>query len=246
MTDDAGAGVYVDSKALRVLVVEDHPLFRDGLRVLLDDEPTIEVVGVAGTGTEGIATAGELQPDVVVMDLQLPDVHGLEATRLILATSPHVKILVLTMFDDDDSVFAAMRAGARGYVLKGADQTDIIRAVEAVGRGDAIFGPGVADRLLGFFAARQAARHHDAFPELTPREREVLDLIAHGLANDLIARRLLVSPKTVRNHISNVFTKLQVTHRAEAIVRARRAGLGDDVAQETPPSAQRPPSRNEG
>lgn len=215
------------TSTLRVLVVEDHPLFREGLRVLLDGEAALEVVGVAGTGAAGIDIAAELQPDVVVMDLQLPDLHGLEASRQILATSPHVLILVLTMFDDDDSVFAAMRAGARGYVLKGADQADIVRAVEAVGRGDVIFGPGVADRLLGFFAARQASRHHEAFPELTPREHEVLDLIAAGLSNDVIARRLLLSAKTVRNHISNVFTKLQVTDRAEAIVRARRAGLGD-------------------
>ncbi len=215
------------TSTLRVLVVEDHPLFREGLRLLLDGEAELEVVGVAGTGAAGIDIAAELQPDVVVMDLQLPDLHGLEASRQILATSPHVLILVLTMFDDDDSVFAAMRAGARGYVLKGADQADIVRAVEAVGRGDVIFGPGVADRLLGFFAARQASRHHEAFPELTPREHEVLDLIAAGLSNDVIARRLLLSAKTVRNHISNVFTKLQVTDRAEAIVRARRAGLGD-------------------
>lgn len=215
------------TSTLRALVVEDHPLFREGLRVLLDGEAALEVVGVAGTGAAGIDIAAELQPDVVVMDLQLPDLHGLEASRQILATSPHVLILVLTMFDDDDSVFAAMRAGARGYVLKGADQADIVRAVEAVGRGDVIFGPGVADRLLGFFAARQASRHHEAFPELTPREHEVLDLIAAGLSNDVIARRLLLSAKTVRNHISNVFTKLQVTDRAEAIVRARRAGLGD-------------------
>lgn len=218
----------MSTSVLRVLVVEDHPLFRDGLRVLLDDEPMIEVVGVAGTGEDGIAAAAELEPDVVVMDLQLPDVHGLEATRRILSRSPHVQILILTMFDDDDSVFAAMRAGARGYVLKGADPADIVRCVEAVGQGEAIFGPGVADRVLGFFAARQLARHHEAFPELTLREREVLDLIASGLANDAIARRLLLSAKTVRNHISNVFTKLQVSDRAEAIVRARRAGLGDE------------------
>jgi DNA-binding NarL/FixJ family response regulator len=164
------------------------------------------------------------------MDLQVPDLHGLEATRRILGASPHVQILVLTMFDDDDSVFAAMGSGARGYLLKGSDQADIVRAVEAVGRGEAIFGPGVANRLLGFFAARHAARHHDAFPQLTPGERAVLDLIAAGRSNDAIARRLLVSTKTVSNHISNVFTKLQVTNRAEAIVRARRAGLGDEAA----------------
>ncbi len=221
----------MNRESLRVLVVEDHPLFRDGLHMLLAIESGMDVVGLAGTGEEGIAAAAELQPDVVVMDLQLPNVHGLEATRRILAASPHVQVLVLTMFDDDDSVFAAMRAGARGYLLKGSDQADIVGAVEAVGRGDAIFGPGVANRLLGFFAARQAAHHHDAFPELTPREREVLDLIAAGLSNDAIARRLLVSAKTVRNHISNVFAKLQVSDRAEAIVRARRAGLGDEAPQ---------------
>lgn len=219
----------MSGERLRVLVIEDHPLFREGLRLLLD-QSGVDVVATAGTGEDGVAAAVELQPDVVVMDLQLPDLHGLEATRRILGASPHVQILVLTMFDDDDSVFAAMRAGARGYLLKGSDQADIVRAVEAVGRGEAIFGPGVANRLLGFFAARHAVRHHDAFPQLTPREREVLDLIAAGRSNDAIARRLLVSTKTVSNHISNVFTKLQVTDRAEAIVRARRAGLGDEAA----------------
>ena len=211
---------------VHVLVVDDHPLFLEGLSTLLHEPPEAEVVGRATNGADAVALAADLQPDVVVMDLHLPDINGVDATREIVGTSPHIAVLVLTMVSDDDSVFAAMRAGARGYLLKGADHDDIRRGVLAVARGEAIFGPGVADRVISFFAVRQTGGS-SPFPELTPRETEVLALVADGLSNDAIARRLLLTNKTVRNHLSNIFVKLQVTDRAEAIVRARRAGLGE-------------------
>jgi DNA-binding NarL/FixJ family response regulator len=214
----------VSDDVLRALIVDDHPLFRDGLRQLLSSAG-VDVVGEAPTGSAAVAMAVESQPDVVLMDLQIPEIDGIEATRRITSRAPHIAVLVLTMFEDDDSVFAAMRAGARGYLLKGADHTDILRAVTAVSRGDAVFGPSIADRVLRFFSSRQPDPS-DAFPELTRRECEVLELIADGHTNDVIARRLVVSGKTVRNHISNIFAKLRVADRAEAIVRARRAGLG--------------------
>ncbi|HVL64179.1 MAG TPA: response regulator transcription factor [Actinomycetota bacterium] len=213
---------------LRVVLVDDHPLYRDGLRTLLETTPSTTVVAAVGTGGEAIEAAEAAQPDVVVMDLQLPDIHGIEATRRITSTSPHIAVLVLTMFEDDDSIFAAMRAGARGYLLKGAAHDAIRRAVRAVAAGESIFSPGVANRLVDFFASRHSGRGQEAFPQLTPRETEVLELLADGHPNEAIARRLSLSGKTVRNHVSNIFTKLQVADRAEAIVRARRAGLGDE------------------
>jgi DNA-binding NarL/FixJ family response regulator len=213
-------------EALRVLIAEDHPVFRDGLRALLATVPGTEVVGEARTGTDAVEQSVALQPDVVVMDLDLPELDGVGATRQIVAMSPHVGVLVLTMFDDDESVFAAMRAGARGFLLKGADQEEIRRAIVAVSRGEAIFGPGVAHRLMEFFAAPRPAALRAAFPGLTEREREVVELIAKGDSNAAIAMRLGISAKTVRNHVSNIFTKLQVTDRAHAIIRARDAGLG--------------------
>ncbi len=215
---------------LRVLIADDHPLFRSGLRALLDAIPDTAVAGEATTGKEAIALAAELQPDVIVMDLQMPKISGIEATRRILDASPHVGVLVVTMFEDDYSVFSAMRAGAKGYMLKDADEEDMLHAIRAVSKGEAIFSPAVARRVVDFFTGArpevERAVPTRAFPELTDREREVLDFIAQGLSNPEIAARLYLSPKTVRNHISNIFAKLQVADRAQAIVRAREAGLG--------------------
>ncbi len=215
----------MSEEPLRVLVADDHPLFRNGLRSALASRSDTEVVGEAATGDAAIAAALELQPDVVVMDLQMPGVNGIEATRRIVEASPHIGVLVLTMFEDDDSVFAAMRAGARGYLLKGSAQDDIIRGIRAVASGEAIFGATVAQRLMDFFAS-QPSGPPPAFPELTERERGILELVAQGESNQSIARRLVLSEKTVRNHVSNIFTKLHVADRAQAIVRAREAGLG--------------------
>lgn len=221
-------------ECLRVLVVDDHPVFRAGLRALLESMPDTEVVGEAASGSDAIEQALAHQPDIVVMDLDLPDVSGIEATRRIVSTSPHIGVLVLTMLGDDDSVFAAMRAGARGYLLKGDDQDEIRRAIAAVGSGEAIFGPPIANRLIDYLSSPRAGIPADVFPGLTDRERQVLDLIAQGRANPAIAAQLGISAKTVRNHVSNIFNKLQVADRAQAIVRAREAGLGVD------PQAGRP------
>jgi DNA-binding NarL/FixJ family response regulator len=213
------------SDAVRVLLADDHPLYRRGLRALLDGAAT-QVVGEVEDGAAAVAQAQALQPDVVVMDLHMPCLDGVEATRRIVTASPHVGVLVLTMHDDDDSVFAAMRAGARGYLLKGADAAEITRAVAAVAGGEAIFGPSVARRVLEWFAAPRSLAGAAGFPALTERENEVLDLLAAGRSNGEIAAALVLSPKTVRNHVSNVFAKLQVADRAQAIVLAREAGLG--------------------
>jgi DNA-binding NarL/FixJ family response regulator len=195
---------------------------------MLSSLPEYEVVGEATTGEEAVALTAELRPDVILMDVQMPGKGGIEATRRILETSPGVGVIVVTMFEDDDSVFAAMRAGARGYVLKGADKEEVFTVVRAVARGEAHFGPEVAKRLMSFFSAPRPAATSEVFPELTAREREVLNLIAGGRSNAEITRQLFLSPKTVRNHISNIFTKLRVADRAQAIVRAREAGLGQD------------------
>jgi DNA-binding NarL/FixJ family response regulator len=212
---------------IRVLVADDHPLFRDGMRGLLDSIADAEVVGEATTGEEAIVLAEKLQPDVILMDIRMPDINGIEATREILHTSPHIGVLVVTMFEDEDSVFAAMRAGARGYLLKDARGEEVLRAIKAVNDGEAIFGPGVAQRLINFFSAEKAPRAAPrAFPELTSREEEILTFIAQGYGNKEIAERLYISLKTVRNHVSNIFTKLQVADRAQAVIRAREAGLG--------------------
>ena len=210
---------------LRVLIADDHPLFRKGMVALLGAVEDIEIVGAAATGAEAAERAGALQPDVVLMDLQMPDGGGIEATRRIVADHPTIKVLVLTLFEDDDSVFLALRAGARGYVLKDADDEDVLRAIRAVGRGEAIFSPAVATRVLAYFAAPRPTAPQ-VFPTLTEREREILNLTARGLPNPAIARELSLSPKTVGNHVSNIFGKLQVADRAKAIVRAREAGLG--------------------
>jgi DNA-binding NarL/FixJ family response regulator len=215
--------------ALRVLLADDHPVVRRGLRALLASFPDIEVVGEAATGAEAVTATSSLEPDVVVMDLHMPDTNGIEATRQILHAAPGVGVVVLTMFDDD-SVFAAMRAGARGYLLKDADQHEVVRAIRAVASDEAIFSPTIARRLIGYFAAMPASLPTIVFPELTERERDVLELIAAGHSNPQIAQRLVLSPKTVRNRVSSIFSKLQVADRAQAIVRAREAGLGHGPA----------------
>ena len=209
---------------IRVVVADDHPMVRDGLRALLTSLPTTELVGEAATGRQAIRAAVTERPDVLVMDLHMPDLDGVTATTEITRAAPEVAVLVLSMLDDDDSVFAAMRAGARGYLVKGAGQAEIVRAITAVAAGEVIFGPGIARQVLAYFAAQRPQQ--PSFPELTTRERQVLDLVAAGLSNATIAARLGLSTKTVGNHTSTIFTKLQVADRAEAIVRAREAGLG--------------------
>lgn len=212
--------------ALRVLIADDHPIFRNGMRALLTSVPAIEVAGEAVNGDEAIAQAASLQPDVVLMDLQMPGgVSGIEATRRILATSPHIRVLVVTMFEDDDSVFAALRAGAWGYLLKGTGPNEMVRAIQAVGSGEAIFSPAIAQRLIDFFAApRPKTAQAAIFPDLTEREREILTFIVQGHSNQEIAAHLVLSLKTVRNHVSNIFSKLQVADRAQAILLARESG----------------------
>ncbi len=218
----------MSAEPIRLFVADDHTLFRDGLRALFASIPDIEIVGEAATGSQAIAGVIETLPDVILMDVQMPETNGIEATRRILGASPHVGVIVVSMLEADDSVFAAMRAGARGYVLKGADQSEMLRTIRAVAAGEAFFGAAIAERLMRFFSGLQPARS-EAFPELTPREIEVLELIAQGYNNARIAGQLVISPKTVRNHVSNVLSKLQVADRAEAIIRARRAGLGDTL-----------------
>lgn len=210
---------------MTVLIADDHPVFRMGMRTLLASMPEVAVAGEATSGTDAIRMAEALQPDVILMDLHMPGGGGLPAIRTIVQTSPHIRILVVTMFQDDDSVFAAMRAGARGYVLKDMDEADIRRAILAVGNGDAIFGPAIAVRMMRFFAARPRV-HSGVFPDLTESELDVLRLLARGVNNEGIAAQLGFSPKTVRNYVSNIFSKLQVADRAQAIVKAREAGIG--------------------
>ena len=211
---------------LRILVVDDHDDFRRGLQALLEATPSVEVVGVSTNGATAVSMALDLQPDVIVMDLHMPELNGIEATERIVRSSPHIGVLVVTMMEDDESVFAAVRAGARGYLLKGARRPEIIRSIEAVGAGEVIFGPGVAERMMTYFKGVRSKPAPDLFPQLTDRERMVLARIAAGLENAEIADELGVSTKTVRNHASNIFAKLQVAHRAQAIVKAREAGLG--------------------
>ena len=213
-------------EAIRILVADDHDAFRSGLAALLRTLPGLVLAGEAQTGIEAVERALELQPDVVIMDLNMPGLDGISATRQIVDASPHIAVLVLTMADDDAALFDAVRAGARGYVLKGADRGELSRAIQAVASGEAIFGPDVARRLMAFFA--EAPRAAAAFPELSLREREVLELVARGLSNQQIQDRLVISPKTVRNHVSNIFSKLRVRDRSAAIVRAREAGMGGE------------------
>jgi DNA-binding NarL/FixJ family response regulator len=210
--------------SIRIVLADDNAAFRDGFLLLARSLSDLEVVGVAGTGREAVLQAERLQPDVVLMDLQMPDIGGIDATRMIAEASPHIRVLVLTMLEDDETVLTAMRAGASGYLVKGAPQTEIRRAIEAVVAGEVIFGPAIARRMLELLA--RPTRPEDPFPELTTREREILALVAEGATNVTVARQLSISDKTVRNHLSNVFTKLQVADRGQAIIRARQAGLG--------------------
>jgi DNA-binding NarL/FixJ family response regulator len=212
--------------SLRILIAEDSAPFRQGLRGLLQSVDDFEIVGEARTGAETIQLANQLQPDVILMDLQMPELNGIDATRQIVYASPHIRVLMLTMFEDDESVFAALRAGAHGYVLKGTLKAELVRAIRSVASGDAIFGPTIAKRLMQFFSSPRPNALPQAFPELTDREREILNLIAQHETNVEIAERLSLAPKTVRNHVSNIFTKLHVADRAQAIMRAREAGLG--------------------
>ena len=211
---------------IRLYIADDHNLFRDGLRALFQSIEDVVIVGESSDGQVAITEITHLQPDVVLMDIQMPGVNGIEATRRISTSSPHIGIIILTMFDDDDSVFAAMRAGARGYILKGADQHEMLRTIRAVSDGEALFGAQIANRLMDFFADLSPQVTAGIFPELTEREHEVLELIARGHKNQEIARQLVIAHKTVRNHVSNIFSKLQVADRAQAIIRAREAGMG--------------------
>jgi DNA-binding NarL/FixJ family response regulator len=213
-------------KPIGILVVDDHKLFREGLAALLNAAAETAVVGEAATGAEAIAQAKAVMPDVILMDIQMPDMNGIEAARRILADQPTIGVIMLTMLEDDDSLFAAMCAGARGYILKGADKAEVLRTVTAVAEGQALFGPAIAGRLTAFFQRGGGSETAvSPFPDLTDRERELLRLIAQGLSNNDIAARLNISGKTVSNHISNIFNKLQVADRAQAVIRAREAGL---------------------
>jgi DNA-binding NarL/FixJ family response regulator len=216
-----------DPRAIRVVVVDDHVIFRQGLTALLANAPTTEVVGQAGTGVEAVAIVDEVTPDVVLMDIQMPEMNGIEATRRVVDGHPDTSVVMLTMLEDDDSLFAAMCAGARGYLLKGADKDEVLRTVAGAAAGEARFGPEIARRLTAFFQrAGDQGLALTPFAELTDREREVLDLVAQGLDNARIASKLFISGKTVSNHVSNIFAKLHVADRSQAIVKAREAGLG--------------------
>lgn len=215
-----------ESDKKKLLIVEDHPMFRDGLAAVLRTMPGIELAGLARDAEEAVRMAGELEPDLVLMDIHLPGINGIEATRRIVSQRPETRILILTMFDDDQSVFAAMRAGARGYLLKEATPAEIMRAIDAVGQGEAIFSPSIARRMMFYFETLQPKAEPDVFPELTDREREILGWIAKGMNNSEIAKQLGIAQKTMRNYVSIILSKLQAADRAQAIVMAREAGLG--------------------
>ena len=214
------------ARPVRVLIADDHALFRDGVRALLGSLEGVQVVGEAADGLEAVALAEELAPDVVLMDVQMPGLSGIEATRKISAARPGTGVVVVTMFEDDELVFAAMRAGARGYILKGAGQAQLMRAVYAVAHGEALYNPRIAERLVQFFQTSRTELPLAAFPDLTEREREVLQLVADGIDNSEIARRLGIARKTVRNHVSSIFGKMHVTDRTQAALKAREAGFG--------------------
>jgi len=212
-------------KHLTILIADDHPLFRKGIRALLETMPGVTIVGEAESGQEAIELAQTQQPDIVLMDLQMPGGSGLAATRELNKRSPKIRILVVTLYEDNESIFTALRAGAHGYILKYANEEEMMRAIRAVGEGEAIFSPAIATRLIDYFAAARQQVLHEHFPELTEREREILTLIARGESNAAIAEQLTISLKTVRNYVSNIYSKLQVTDRAQAALRARDAGL---------------------
>ena len=213
----------MNDRTWRVLVADDHPVFRSGLRAIVDASDDMTVVAEAVNGAEAVELAAVHRPDLILMDLHMPVLGGIEATRKILSQSPDVRVLVLTMIERDDAVLAAMRAGARGYLVKGSDRDEVLRGIRAVAAGDAIFSSGVADRLAALLADQPVAPR--AFPNLTDRERQVLEQVARGLTNSEIASELGISLKTVRNNVSNIFTKLEVSGRAQAVVRARDAGM---------------------
>ncbi|MFC5703088.1 response regulator [Cohnella faecalis] len=210
---------------LRIVIVDDHPLFRHGVTTLFSTMPDLEVVGEAANGEEAVALAEALKPDVMLMDIRMPGISGIETTRRITTASPSVKVLILTMFEDDASVFTAMRSGAKGYVLKEADKDELLRAIRAVANGEAIFSPGIASRMIEYFAMTRPAASEEAFPELSSREREVLYLMTDGISNADIAGKLEISGKTVANYITNILNKLQVADRQEAVRLAKESRL---------------------
>jgi DNA-binding NarL/FixJ family response regulator len=213
-------------KVIRLLIADDHPVFRFGLRALLESQPDMEVLGEAETGKQAVEMVISLKPDVVLMDINMPGLNGVDATQQIMKDASGVAVLIITMFDDD-TVFTAMQAGARGYLLKGAKGDETLRAIRAVANGEVIFSPGVAEQMMAYFARGINPTPEAPFPELTPREHEILELLAQGLTNGAIAEKLILSPKTIRNHVSTIFSKLQVATRSEAIIKARDAGLGN-------------------
>ncbi len=211
---------------LRVLIADDQAITRSGLRNFLAEQEAVEIVGEAQNGEQVVERAASLQPDVILMDLRMPGINGIEATRRIHRASPHIGILVLTIFEDDTSVFPAIRAGARGYLLKNVEQDELLRAISTVASGGAIFSPGIAQRVLNYLNAPAPDLPKHIFDELTNRERDILDLIAQGKTNHEIAEILSLSPKTVSNNISNVLTKVQATDRAKLMLMALEAGMG--------------------
>jgi DNA-binding NarL/FixJ family response regulator len=213
----------------RILIADDHPVFRFGLRALLESQPDMEVLAEAESGEEAVQMARSLQPDLVLMDVNMPDLNGIEATRQITVDDAHPAVLIITMFDDD-TVFSAMQAGARGYLLKGAQGVETLRAIRAVANGQVIFSPGVAEQMMAYFARGMQPAADAPFPDLTSRESEILELLAQGLTNTAIAEKLVLSPKTIRNQVSTIYSKLQVATRSEAVIKAREAGLGHQEA----------------
>jgi DNA-binding NarL/FixJ family response regulator len=212
-------------ETINVLIVDDHPVVRKGMRALLETVPEITLVGEAENGKEAVKLAQAHQPDIILMDLQMPDGNGIVTTRELNQLTPNIKILVVTLYEDDDSIFAALQAGAHGYILKDADEEEIIQAIKIVAEGGAMFGPSIATRVMNYFSKKEQLPKQEAFPELTDREREILTLIARGESNANIAKQLVISIKTVRNYVSSIYNKLQVADRAQAAIRARDAGL---------------------